>query len=134
MKKLIGLMLLCATIFGFASCTKDSATPDIPKDVLLGKWVGVEAKVEGEWYDISTPPLSEYLSFAITFYSDGTYYGEGTFGTGPGTYTLNGNTIKTYVDGDLYLTYKISSWTETTAKLTISDGYESMQVKVEKRR
>ena len=131
MKKIFGLMLLCATMVCFLSCQKEEEN-GIPKDVLLGTWKGVEAKVDGNWIDITKYPYNSILGFSVTFYSDGSYYGSGAFGTGRGTYTLSGNTIKTYVGGELYMTYYVRSWTESTAQLTLSDSSGSLDVKVEK--
>jgi hypothetical protein len=130
MKKFFALMLLLATMIGFSSCSKEEN--GIPKRVLVGTWNGVAVKSNGGWIDITKYPYSSKLGFSATFYSDGSYFGKGSLGTGSGTYKLNGNTIKTYVDGELYLTYYVISWTETSAMLTITDNSGSMDVRVEK--
>ena len=136
MRKVISSALLFATIICFSSCSSDvSSDNSITKDVLVGTWVGVSTYIDGTWIDITTYPNSTYYGFEITFFSDGTYYEQGVFGTGMGRYTLYGNTIKTYVEDELYLIYKVRSWTETSAELTISSyDYDwSMEVKIVKR-
>lgn len=108
MKKLFGLMLLCATmVLSLYSCSDDE-TFDYPMEILYGKWEGTGIYYEGEWIDLSNWMYQE-LSFSIRFNEDGTYYGEGFFGTGHGTYKAVGKNITTYVDGEKYLTYYVKS-------------------------
>lgn len=77
--------------------------------------------------------LYDDLNFSITFHSDGTYYGRGYFGNGAGTYKAFGNTIETYIDGEVYFTYHVNSMTGTEAELTMSRKGDSVEIKVRKR-
>lgn len=132
MKKLFHLLLLCAAVgFLFTACSKDDGE-SIPKDRIAGTWEGTAIYAEGTWIDITKYPYSAEFGFSITFYNDGSYYGQGAFGTGHGTYTINGMTIKTYVSGELYLTYKVKSMTDTTAEITIAEGSDTLDVRVRK--
>lgn len=132
MKKLFRIMLLCATvIFAFSSCSKDE-TFDYPMNDLYGKWEGTGIYYKGEWIDLSNWMYQE-LSFAITFKKDGTYYGEGFFGTGYGTYKAVGKNITTYVDGEKYFTYYVKSLSNDKAEITMYDNSgDSMDLRVEK--
>lgn len=130
MKNLISTLLCCVLVVSvFTACSKvDDET--ISKDRLIGTWEGTAACFNGTWVDLTNEPFSSRLGFSITFYKNGTYYGRGAFGTGSGAYRVNGMTIDTYVDGDLYLSYKIKVMTETTAEITIVEGTETLDVRV----
>ena len=133
MKKVIVLMLLLVSTVSFYSCSEDKEeSNEIPLSVLVGTWKGTAVKVDNKWIDITDYPYSSSLGFSATFNEDGSYYGSGAFGNGSGTYSLNGNKIKTYVGGELYMTYYVKSWTSTTAELTIKDKTSSIDVKVGK--
>ena len=67
-----------------------------------------------------------------TFKSDGTYYGSGYFGNGSGTWSIKGNTVNTYVGGELYASYEIISVTSTTSELKMSMDGESIWIKCKK--
>lgn len=112
-------MLLFATVcFLFTGCSKDDDEPTL-KDKIIGTWDAKQVNVNGDW--IKIPSNSRY-SMSMTFYDDGKYYGKSSFfGTGFGTYKINGDNIKTYVDGDYMYTYRINSITETTAEVTMFD-------------
>ena len=89
---------------------------------------------DGEWIDPTSNWLYEDLKFSITFYEDGKYYGKGFFGTGNGTYKTKGNTITTYVDGEIYLTYEVKSLNTTNAEVTMFDNSgDSMQLRLRKK-
>jgi len=123
MKKLLSILLLCATtVVSFTSCSEDD-DESISKDKIIGTWNAKQVNVDGDW--ITIPSNSRY-SMSMTFYEDGQYYGESDFfGTGYGTYKISGNSIKTYVDGDYMYTYRINSITYTTAEVTMIDEYSS---------
>lgn len=133
MKKLFGLMFLSVmSVFLFSSCSEDDDTFDYPMESIYGKWKGTEVYYNEEWLDLSDWVYQE-LSFTITFYDDGTYYGEGFFGTGYGTYEAIGKNITTYVDGKKYLTYYVKSLSNDKAEITMYDNSgESMDVRVQK--
>lgn len=64
MKKLFGLMLLCATmVLSLYSCSDDE-TFDYPMETLYGKWEGTGIYYEGEWIDLSNWMYQE-LSFQL---------------------------------------------------------------------
>lgn len=132
MKKLFGLMLLCTTmVLSFSSCSDDE-TFDYPMETLYGKWVGSEIYYDGEWIDLSNW-MYQKLSFSISFNEDGTYYGEGFFGTGYGTYKAVGKDITTYIDGEKYLTYYVKSLSNDNAEITMYDNNgDSMDLRVKK--
>lgn len=126
-------MLLFATMISFASCSSDDDEIGLGiKERIIGTWEGTAALVDGTWIDITHYPYSARLGFSATFYNDGTYYGRGAFGTGRGTYKVNGNTIETYVDNELYLKYRVKEITGTSAELTIIEGTSTLDVRVRK--
>lgn len=101
-------------------------------DTLCGTWEGIAVKTDSGWIDITGSAFSRF-QFAITFHSDGTYYGKGYFGTGGGTYKAFGKTIETYVDGELYYTYHVNSMTSNQAELTMSAKGSGMEIRVQKK-
>lgn len=132
MKKVFSLMLLLATMLTFAACSGDDEPENsISKDQLVGLWnaTAVQFNNDGNWIDITNRPD---LALSISFYEDGYYYGEGALGDGEGTYTLSGNTIKTYVDGELYGTYTVNSLVGEKAELTLAMDGETMGIKAKK--
>jgi len=133
MKKVFSLMLLLATIcIALPSCSDDDDPDAGVKENIVGTWEGTAAKIDGKWIDITRYPYSSRLGFSATFRKDGTYYGKGAFGTGSGTYTIKGKTIETYVDGELYLKYKVNEMTSSTAELTIIEDDDTLDVRVMK--
>ena len=134
MKKTLFTMLLFATVLSFSSCSKDEDESNSEiKENIIGTWEGTAALIDGTWIDITQYPYSSRLGFSATFYNDGTYYGKGAFGTGSGTYKIRGNTIETYVGGELYLKYNVKTMTSTTAELTIIEGTSTLDVRVRKK-
>lgn len=127
-------MLLFATVLSFSSCSKDEDESNSEiKENIIGTWEGTAALIDGTWIDITQYPYSSRLGFSATFYNDGTYYGKGAFGTGSGTYKIKGNTIETYVGGELYLKYNVKTMTSTTAELTIIERTSTLDVRVRKK-
>lgn len=135
MKKVLFMMFILASLSCLSSCSKDKEDDfNYPMETVYGTWEGTAIYSKGEWIDI-THWWYEDFQFSITFYSDGKYYGRGAFGTGSGTYKANGNTITTYVDGEIYLTYDIISLTNEKAELTMYDkSGDSMRIKVAKKK
>ena len=72
---------------------------------------------------------------SATFNSDGTYSGSGYFGNGSGTYTAKGNTITTFVSGQVYIVYTVLSLNGSTAelKMTMPGSDETLWIKCVKR-
>lgn len=127
------MLLLAAMFIALPACSDDKDDePDAGiKENIVGTWEGTAVYSKGKWIDITKYPYDE-LGFSATFRADGTYYGEGAFGTGSGTYKIKGKTIETYVGGELYLKYNIKEMTGTTAELTIIDGDDTLDVKIRK--
>ncbi|MDO5396003.1 MAG: hypothetical protein Q4F07_08590 [Bacteroidales bacterium] len=132
MKKLFSLMLLLATMLTFTACSGDDEPENgISKSDLIGLWdaTAVQFNNDGKWIDITNRPD---LALSISFYEDGSYYGEGALGDGEGTYTLSGNTIKTYIDGELYGTYVVKSLIGDQAELTLTMEGETIGIRAKK--
>lgn len=132
MRKVFSLMLLLATMLTFTACSSDNEPENgISKSQLIGLWdaTAVQFNNDGKWIDITSRPD---LALSITFYENGAYYGAGALGDGEGTYTLNGNTIKTYVDGELYGSYVVNSLIGDEAELTLTMDGETMGIKAKK--
>ena len=102
MKKYLFILLtLVVTSFAFVSCSSDDDDDNQYTSAIVGTWKLTEVRMSETGSYITWPFKTTYASFD----SDGTYYGYGYFGTGSGTWSLKGNTIKTYVDGKLYVSY-----------------------------
>lgn len=133
MKKLLNILLLCAAFgFVFTSCSKDDDSETI-KEQIIGTWDATEVQFDndGKWIDITNRPSA---AISITFERDGSYYSKGALGNGNGTYTVNGKTIKTYIDGDLIGTYVIKYISDTNAELSLTMGSETMDIRAKKSR
>lgn len=128
MKKYVFLLLaIVVTSFAFISCSDDDDDNKYNSD-LVGTWKLTEVKMSQSESYISWPFRTTYASFK----SDGTYYGSGYFGTGSGTWSVKGNTVNTYVDGKLYISYEIISVTSTTSELKMSMDDEAIWIKCKK--
>lgn len=128
MKKYLFLVLtLLVTSFAFISCSSDD-DDDQYDNAIVGTWKLTQVKTSQSESYMDWPFKSTYASFQ----SDGTYYGSGYFGTGSGTWSIKGNTVKTYVDGELYVTYEILSLTSTTSELKMPMGDGAIWIKCQK--
>lgn len=128
MKKYLFLVLtLLVTSFAFISCSSDDNDNQYD-NAIVGTWKLTQVKTSQSESYMDWPFKSTYASFQ----SDGTYYGSGYFGTGSGTWSIKGNTVKTYVDGELYVTYEILSLTSTTSELKMSNGDGAIWIKCQK--
>lgn len=70
---------------------------------------------------------------SISFKPDGTYYGSGYLGNGSGTYTAEGKTIITYINGKEFVRYTVKSLTANSAELSMSIDGETIEVKAIKK-
>ena len=131
MKRVFSLMLLLATImFALPSCSGDDDEPNSGiKDNIIGTWKAKEVAVDGSWIDVTKYPYTKF-GMQATFYENGTYYGSGYFGSGSGTYKIKGQTIETYVDGELYFKYKVKTITSSTAEVIMSEPGSSSTLDV----
>ena len=128
MKKQLFLMLtLVVATVAFVSCSNDDDDNQYNSDIV-GTWKITEVKTSQSGSYIDWPFKTTYASFK----SDGTYYGSGYFGNGSGTWSIKGNTVNTYVGGELYASYEIISVTSTTSELKMSMDGESIWIKCKK--
>ena len=128
MKKYLFLLLtLVGTSFAFVSCSDDDDDNQY-NSAIIGTWKVTEVKTSQSGSYIAWPFKTTYASFK----SDGTYYGSGYFGTGSGTWSIKGNTVNTYIGGELYASYEIISVTSTTSELKMSMGGEAIWIKCQK--
>lgn len=128
MKKYLFLLLtLVVTSFAFISCSSDD-DDELNKSEIVGTWKLTEVKMSDSGPYVSWPFKATYASFK----ADGTYYGSGYFGTGSGTWSKKGNTVKTYVDGQLYASYEIISVSSTSAEMKITVDDERIWIKCKK--
>ena len=127
-----GFLVACLAL---VSCVNtDTWDFDYPQSTLCGgTWSGQAAKIDGKWLDITGSAYKD-LQFTISFSTDGTYYGTGYFGNGSGMYEAHGNTIKTYVGGELFYTYIVHSMSGDTAEITMKgSGQSTIDFRVKKR-
>lgn len=113
---LLALMVVTILSLHLSSCGNDDDDFDYPKESLYGTWKMSEVKMSetGSYITWSLKPTT------ATFKSDGTYYGNGYFGNGTGTYSAKGNTITTFVNGEVNLVYTVLSLSGSTAELKMS--------------
>ena len=126
-KQLFLLLTLVVATVAFVSCSKDDDDNQYNSDIV-GTWKITEVKTSQSGSYIDWPFKTTYASFK----SDGTYYGSGYFGNGSGTWSIKGNTVNTYVGGELYASYEIISVTSTTSELKMSMDGESIWIKCKK--
>ena len=119
--KTLFLILTIASL-SFASCSKDEDKDpgnfDYDKELLYGTWRIVECM------GITWP----YQTTTATFRPDGTYHGQGYFGTGSGTYKLSGSRITCYVDGEKCMWYDVISLSGTTCNLVAYDDSGNIKI------
>lgn len=123
MKKLFQYLILTViAAVVLPSCNKDSNDePDnvISKEQLAGTWEAKQVLVDGQWIDTSS---DSSLAFTATFYADGRYHGLGSVAEGWGTYVINGDQVNILYEGAVSLTYKIQSFNDNNAQVTITKG------------
>ena len=126
-KQLFLLLTLVVATVAFVSCSNDDDDNQYNSDIV-GTWKITEFKTSQSGSYIAWPFKTTYS----TFKSDGTYYGSGYFGNGSGTWSIKGNTLNTYVGGELYASYEIITVTSTTSELKMSMDGESIWIKCKK--
>lgn len=124
-------MLLFATImFALPGCSSDDDDSNNEiKENIVGTWKAKEVKIDNSWIDVTKYPYTKF-GMQATFYNDGTYYGSGYFGNGSGTYKIKGQTIETYIEGELYFSYKVKTMTNSAAEVTMSEPGSSSTLNV----
>ena len=125
--KFLAFAMVAIVSLSFVSCSDDDADSPYVSDIV-GTWKLTEVKTSASGSYISWPFQATYASFN----SDGTYTGRGYFGNGSGTWNLKGNTVTTYVDGELFFTYEIISVSGSNAELKMSMDGESIWIKCKK--
>lgn len=132
MKKFLLLAAVVLTL-GFAACSDDDDKGfAYDMKTLYGTWSGSAVKIDGQWIDITSALMSKY-HFSATFHEDGTYYGEGYFGTGTGTYKAVGKNVITYVGGTEFARYTVISLSDTEAEMRMKIDGESMDIRCRKK-
>lgn len=127
-KYLFLLFILVVTSCAFISCNSDDDEDNQYKSAIVGTWKITKVKTSQSGSYIDWPFKTTYASFK----SDGTYNGAGYFGTGSGTWSIDGNTVNTYVGGKLYASYEIISVTSITSELKMSMGNDTVWIKCTK--
>ena len=126
----IALIAICA--FSFASCSSDDDDETFSTSDVVGTWVTTSVQTsDGNWVDLTKPLYASQRAYA-NFKSDGTYIGWGALGNGTGTWKLKGKTLITYVDGEVYITYKNLTLNGNDMSGTMSQGKTSMNFKAKK--
>lgn len=127
MKKLFGLMLLCATmILSLSSCSKDDEV-FVTEEEVIGTWDVIWAELDGESTDVPKGyiyiRLNEDGSYRTTMFND--YY--------IGTYKLEGNTIVGTTKDPITEYYKFTNLEGNNASIdysnSIGDKYKFRAVK-----
>lgn len=135
MNKLQTLILMLLPIMAMLTGCEDKNEPEdkisISLEQLVGIWdaTDVQFNNDGKWINITN---KSNLAMEIWFYDDNMFYGHGALGTGRGAYTLEGNTIKTYVGGQLYATYVVKWLLDDVAELSMTMDKQSMLIRVKK--
>ena len=132
-KYFLFLIVALVTTVSFTSCSDDDDDVKFSKEDLYGTWELVEVNFGDGWYNLTEWPYS-YYSAEITFYENGSYYGDGYFGNGRGTYKTHGNTITTYIGGEVYFIYKVSELSGSYMRGTMSDGSDTVEIIARKTR
>lgn len=86
--------------------TQQDPTPLFSLDSLYGTWQISKAK----YTEQAKMTDWDHESTSITFKENGSFEGSGYFGNGSGTYTVNGNTIETFIGGSPFISYEVSAY------------------------
>ncbi len=138
-KKAIMKNVLLATMImlvgaSFVSCSSDDDDDKygFTKADVVGTWETTAVQLQGgTWIDLTSYLYHDKRAYA-KFNSDGTYRGWGSLGNGSGTWELKGNTLTTYVDGQIYITYTNIVLNGDEMSGTMTDKSASMNFKARK--
>ncbi len=135
MKKILSflaIVMITMGAFTFTSCSSDDDKELFTTADVVGTWVTTAIQTsDGSWIDLTSYLYSKYRAYA-SFKSDGTYTGWGALGNGSGTWKLKGNTLTTYVDGEVYITYENITLNDNVMSGTIRQGSSSLKFKAKK--
>lgn len=132
--RMVGMALIAILMcVSFSSCSNDDedefelSGPYATK--IIGTWELThygDGKVWIPWTKKTT---------SATFNSNGTYSGQGYFGTGTGTFELSNSHVTCYVDGEIFMQYDIVSIENNIAVLTMypDSSSEKLTIKCEKK-
>ena len=128
MKKYLSFLwvALMVTSLVFISCSDDDENQY--SQAIVGKWRITAVKMSQSGSYVNWPFKTTYA----TFKSDGTYYGSGYFGTGSGTWSIKGNTVNTYIEGELYASYEIIALLVSYAELKMVMDGEAVWIECQK--
>lgn len=110
----MAVAFMAVVTLSLASCSKDDKDEPSKSDIV-GTWVLSQVSSDNSKF-IAWP----FEKTSASFNSDGTYYGKGYFGTGSGTWKQKGNTITTYVGGEVYIQYDVLELGKSTCTLKMS--------------
>lgn len=115
---MVATLMVAILSVGLVSCSKDDDNGgfNYPMEDLYGTWKMSQMKTSESGSYVSWP----LTPTSATFYSNGNYSGKGYFGNGSGTYTAKGNTLTTFVEGQVYIVYTVLSLSGSTVELKMS--------------
>lgn len=132
--RMVGMALIAILMcVSFSSCSND----DEDEFKLSGPYA---TKIIGTWEITHFGDGKVWIPWtkkttSATFNSNGTYSGQGYFGTGTGTFELSNSHITCYVDGEIFIQYDVVSIENNIAVLTMypDSSTEKLTIKCEKK-
>ena len=124
--------MLVATVALFSRCSKTESAFDYEKEALVGKWKLTEILIDGHYITVTEYPYNKVIAPTyVTFYSNDTFYGEGYFGQGNGTYKATGKTVTCYLEKEKepYAKYRILSLKDNACEAEMTMEGESITIR-----
>ena len=138
MKKVLMFMaIMIAVVFSsvaFSSCSSDDDEDKygFTKADVVGTWETTAIQTsDGYRVDLTSFLYYDKRAYA-KFNGDGTYRGWGALGNGTGTWVLKGNSLITYVNGKVYITYTNIVLNGDEMSGTMSDNSTSINFKAKR--
>lgn len=130
------MAIMIAVVFSsvaFSSCSSDDDDNyGFTKADVVGTWGTTAIQTsDGYWRDLTSFLYYDQRAYA-KFNSDGTYRGWGALGNGTGTWVLKGNSLITYVNGKVYITYTNIVLNGDEMSGTMSDNSASINFKAKR--